>query len=546
MRKNILKCILLFVMFLCSLTSFSQSEQYEDPMAYLRKQCPKLTEMYKAELNNCHAHYIFAVDVSLSMCKFEEMVKPAMEAFVDALPNGDRVTIIPFAHDAEDNKLGYDVDIDKETKSSLKKLLPDMYPHGTNKKDPQYLDTDIYQAQKAVSKSMQQNAQYDVNVVVIISDLLHCPTNNIDRQFTDSEMQDMKNAIKSAKSDGETMVFTLELPQNGNPRGYVLDQLKEVYRELGLDIVQQKIPQDSGDLINQWFNNQKNRIMFTKLQTIILRENKANPIEVSTNVDIDGNVTAHVKWSAGKLYPKLTMDTTYIKDSDFYFKANGDYVKYSVVGEIDEEIELGKIKNKDWFFHKMNDTLFFDVKLPVEYQSEIDRLLEGRPGPLANASEKKDGWVWTFFMPLWLTALIAALILLYILGVFKAIGRNASYKFNGNITVNDAEGNQLGDIIKIKNQGGSLLFGQGGNPSKCKVDDAEWQFDINKKNGNIFLSFFAKPHFAWSQRKGYTCQNKNRSGILEYEGTDSVTLSCGASRSELSHKIKVKLIKPNK
>ena len=42
-----------------------------DPLAYLRKQCPQLTEMYKSELENCHAHYVMAVDVSLSMAKYE-------------------------------------------------------------------------------------------------------------------------------------------------------------------------------------------------------------------------------------------------------------------------------------------------------------------------------------------------------------------------------------------------------------------------------------------------------------------------------------------
>jgi hypothetical protein len=148
--------------------------------------------------------------------------------------------------------------------------------------------------------------------------LLHCPANNIDRQFDQTEMDDMRNLMKAAKSDAENLVFSLELPQSGNPIGYVYPQLKSLYEEWGVKLEQQKVPSNSQDLIRQWFDQQKDRIMFTKLQTIILKENRANPIEVQTEIDVDGNAIAKIKWTAGKLYPRLTLDTTYILDSKFW------------------------------------------------------------------------------------------------------------------------------------------------------------------------------------------------------------------------------------
>ena len=421
------KVLLSIIVFLLSFSVVAQ----QDPLSYLRMQCPQLTEMYKEELKNCHAHYIFAVDVSLSMCKYEENVRPALEAFVRALPSGDRITIIPFAHDALDNRMGFDVTIDRNTRNSLIQMLSTLYPQGKEKRDKQYFDTDVYAAQKAVIKSVQRNSQYDVNIILFISDLLHCPANNIDRQFDQTEMDDMRNLMKAAKSDAENLVFSLELPQSGNPIGYVYPQLKSLYEEWGVKLEQQKVPSNSQDLIRQWFDQQKDRIMFTKLQTIIIKENRANPIEVQTEIDVDGNAIAKIMWTAGKLYPRLTLDSTYILDSKFYFKANPDFVNFSAVGEFNDTIELGKVKYVQYGFHKLADTLHFDVKLPVPYQSEIDKLLEGRPGPLANATEYKTRWVWTFFLPLWLTIVFIVLLILYICAVIKAMNRNRKNTLDG-------------------------------------------------------------------------------------------------------------------
>jgi len=525
------------------LTVFSLAAQ-DRSLAYLNQQCPQLTQLYREELKNCHAHYIFAVDVSLSMCKYEETVRPAIEAFVKALPMGDRVTIIPFAHDAISNKMGYDVTIDAQTKTSMVQMLSTLYPQGADRKDRQYYDTDIYKAQQAVAKSVQMNQQYDVNIIVFISDLLHCPEKNIDRQFNGSEMGDMHTLMKSAYNvNSENMVFTLELPQSGKPVGYVFSQLKELYEDWGVKIEQQRVPDNSEALIRQWFDQQKDRIMFMKLQSIIIRENKANPIVVKTETNIDGKVKAHIDWKATKLYPKITLDSTYILSSDFYFKANPDYINYSEAGEMHADIDLGQIKHKDFGFHQMADTLHFDVKLPVDYQNEIDKLLEGRPGALANSSVYSERMLFTFFLPLWLTITLIILLILYIIGVFKAIGRNNSLCFKANITVYDAEGNQIDDMRRMGKQSSNavILFGANGT-SMARVDDAEWQFEIRKQKGNPLL-VFAKPKFAWKKTRGFCAAGKAQSGFLSYDSPTSINLRCGSGVSEITHKIKVQLTK---
>lgn len=534
-----------FLLFLFAWMAATVMVAQDGSLAYLNKQCPQLTQLYREELKNCHAHYIFAVDVSLSMCKYEETVRPALDAFVKALPMGDRMTIIPFAHDAISNKMGYDATIDAQTKNSMVQMLSTLYPQGADRRDRQYYDTDIYKAQQAVAKSVQMNQQYDVNIIVFISDLLHCPENNIDRQFNGTEMGDMHTLMKSAyNANSESMVFTLELPQSGSPAGYVYPQLQELYNDWGVKVEQQRVPNNSEALIRQWFDQQKDRIMFMKLQSIIIRENKANPIVVKTEANIDGKVKAHIDWKATKLYPKITLDSTYISNSDFHFKANPDYIHYSEAGEMHADIELGQIKHKDFGFHPLADTLHFDVKLPVDYQNEIDKLLEGRPGALANSSVYVERSIFTFVLPFWLTVTLAILLILYIIGVIKAIGRNSKLCLKANITLYDAEGNQLDDVRRLPKQssGAVVLFGAGGSASQTRVDDAEWQFEIRKKNGNPLL-VFQKPKFVWTKKRGYCAAGKAQSGVLSYDSPTSIRLKCGTGVSDITHGIKVQLTK---
>ena len=518
----------------------------QDAMVYLEENYPQLTNLFREELKECHAHYIFAVDVSLSMCKYEDNVRPALISFMKAVPAGDRVTVIPFATTADANRMGFDVTITRDKRASLIDMMSRLYPDQREKQvnRAKYYDTNIFAAQQAVAKSIQENPKYDVNFVFFISDMMHCPKDNVDRQFTQEEMSQMRSSVRGAKNDeAQVRAFALELPRAGKPEGFVLPQLQEVYKDWDVELEEQYVPENAQGVIRDWFETQKDKIMFMKLQAIVLRENKTNPMHVETNVDVDGNVSAHVKWTPGKLYPKLTFDSTYVAGSDFDLRCNDDYVGYSVVGEMNEKVKLGKIEHKNWGFHHLSDSLHLRAILPVPYQDELDRLLEGREGPLPKAARYENKWVWTFVLPLWLTATLAMLLLLYIIGVINAMIRNGKYCFKGKVTVYDPMGIQVGETRKVAKQATNavLTFGKGGNPSSCRVEDAEWQFVIQKKNGNPFL-VFQKPCFVWERKKGYCATGRDFSGRLSYADKTMVKIKCGKSRSEETHQVKVQLV----
>ena len=227
-------CVLLASMMMLSLCGYAQKQEpTSNTMAYLEKTCPKLTSLYREDLSNCHAHYVLAVDVSLSMAKYETTVLPALKAFVAALPNGDKMTVIPFAKEAYDNKIGFDVKITDETRSTMLQTLDALYPHdlAAEEKAP-YMDTDIAEVQKAIMRSIQQSVDFDVDIVIYITDMMHCPANNIDRQFNEKEIADMESLMKAAFPDkAQIRLFALQLPKAGKPEGYVMQQMKDLYQQ---------------------------------------------------------------------------------------------------------------------------------------------------------------------------------------------------------------------------------------------------------------------------------------------------------------------------
>lgn len=507
-----------------------------NPLAYLEQTFPKLTDLYRGELSKYPAHYIFVVDVSGTMSKYEPDVLAALRPFFEALPDGDRVDVIPFGSSALDGMLQYQGVINSEVKATLCNNLSSFY------NDPSYPAgfksyTYVDAAVNSVANVMKKNRDYKINIVVMLTDFWN--ENPESRLFTDEELSAMHDAVAAASNNIYTRTIALQIPINPKATGNVLPQLREsVFQDMerGLEIVPLG---QSGDMIRQWFDQLRREIMVDKLRAIICTANKMNPVRMDIKTNIDGKTTAEIHWTPNKLYPMMKIDSTYVGQQGFYFvnkKENFQTTRDSVIG-VDPELMLGQLKHESFFFHHIQDSLHLGIDLPTDYDDELIAL--GVKKPLPATTQAVDKWVFTFFLPFWLFATICILILLYIIGVINAIRRNSKLCFKGNVTVYDAQGNQIDDVRRVSKQASSavLTFGDGGSPN-CRVDDAEWAFVVQKKNGNPFL-VFAKPCFVWSKKKGYVASGKAQSGKFGPDGPTMIRVKCGASRSEETHSVKI-------
>lgn len=530
--KRAFKTLLILAIAACSF--FNVKAQSESPIAYLENTFPRLTELFKDELSNYPAHYIFAVDVSGSMNKYESMVAQALTPFFQALPDKDRVDVIPFGTEAKISMLGYSGVIDNDVKKTLCTNIKTLYQNSSYSKEFK-AHTDIRSAVDGVAKVIQNNREYKVNIIVILTDFRNDQKGLGECKLKAEALSSMKSAIGAATDDVYTRFIALELPVDRAKPGYCLNQLRDdvfSFEDRSLEIA--SIGNDA-KVIGQWFEQLKRDIMTTKLKAIVHDANKSAPVRLEVEKDIDGNVNAEIHWTPSKLYPTIQIDSTYMSGNDFYFinnEENFTQTRDSVI-----KVELGQIKHNDYGFHNLEDDINLGLLLPTPYDDELKQLEATKPLPSTTISD--PGWVFTFFLTLQTTVIIIILIILYIIGVIKAIARNNKLRFKANITFYDNLGNQLGDMIRLPEQSPSavMTFGNGGSP-RCKVDNAEWQFVVKKKKANPFL-VFQKPRFVWNCTRKYVAQGKRMSGELN----DSLLVTCGTSRTETTHKVKIKLIK---
>ena len=338
MKNRITKTMLILVMMMSSWAVFAQS-----PLAYLEQTYPQLTELYKEELSKYPAHYVFAVDVSGTMNKYSDVVTKALQPFVQALPDNDRVDVIPFGTEALPNMLSYCGVINSDVRTALNTNIKNLYTDPTYDKGFKGY-TDIPKAVNAIGKVLQNNRDYKVNVIVLLTDFRNDVKGDSpsERKLRDAEIEELNTAIGAATNGIFTRSIALRLPVNESAPGYCLNQLKESVFPLnngGMEIV----PLTNPDvMIGQWFEQLKRDIMVTKLKAVIDEANRVNPITLQTQTSIDGKVKAVVDWTPSKLYPTMQIDSTYMDSQDYVFVNN----KKAFV-ETDQpslKLDLGKIK----------------------------------------------------------------------------------------------------------------------------------------------------------------------------------------------------------
>ena len=275
MKRNLLSVIVTFVVLAIFLPDpiYTQAQSSQtNSLAYLEQTFPKLTSLYHPELMDCHTHYIFAVDVSGSMIKYDDTVTPALQAFALALPPGEQVTIIPFGTDAKENTPGLCCKVEGPTqKQVLSTALSTLYTNDGYSREFRH-NTDVNKAVAAINKAILNNQEAQMNVIVIITDFLNDLPNGGEQKLTDEDLNKLNKDFDNVTSDAYTRVVALQLPPAGSGKGFCLDQLQErVFCNTSLtkrfDVIQAIKDKDA---ISHWFEQLSRDIMTEKLKAVIL------------------------------------------------------------------------------------------------------------------------------------------------------------------------------------------------------------------------------------------------------------------------------------
>ena len=230
MRRYFLNAIVTIVMLVTfspgSIFAQSQSSQ-TNSLAYLEQTFPKLTGLYHPELMDCHTHYIFAVDVSGSMIKYDDTVTPALQAFALALPPGEQVTIIPFGTDAKENTPGLCCKVEGPTqKQVLSTALSTLYTNNGYSREFRH-NTDVNKAVAAINKAILNNQEAQMNVIVIITDFLNDLPGIGEKKLMSEDLKKLNHDFNNVTDNTYTRVVAMQLPKAGTGVGFCLDQLQE-------------------------------------------------------------------------------------------------------------------------------------------------------------------------------------------------------------------------------------------------------------------------------------------------------------------------------
>ncbi len=525
-----------------------QGSTLTSSLAYLKKTFPKLTNLYSSELSNCHTHYIFAVDVSGSMVKYNEIVTPALQAFAQSLPSGEQVSIIPFGTDAKENTPGLCTKIQGDAqKQVLSTSLSTLYVNDGYSPEFRH-NTDVRKAIEAVNKAILNNQEVQMNVVVIITDFLNDLPEIGEKKLMSEDLEKLNHDFNNVTDNTYTRVVAMQLPKAGTGVGLCLDQLQEsVFCNTSItrkfDVIQAIKDQAA---ISHWFEQLSREIMTEKLKAVIQLDNERNlRPSLKTKMDIDGNTIAEIHWTPNKLYRQIKIEATKTDPGSDYVFNNNEKVWQVTQDTALVDLNLGKLVHKNYGLRKFNENLNIGLSLPTDYDEELKRLSIDKP--LQATSDNQSGWLFTFILPFWLTVAILVLLILYIILVIKAFFRNSSERFIGTVDFSDSRGRDIGDTITVKvNPSRTLLIGESGN-SGCDLSGASWTIKVIKKKPSALL-FWKRPSFEWSAKDGFVRdgRNKKRGELGRYGKSNTksrIDIECGPDSDHITHNVKIRIKK---
>ena len=411
---------------------------------------PMLMKKYGALLDEQHAHYIFAVDISSSMWQYESTVKENFLAFVAAIPDGDQVTLIRMANKTHTDFVGgmYKcITLNDQVRNDLRNVIYSNQFKFLKNGDPND-GSDGYKMAELVMEAINTIGGNDLTFVYM---------------FTDFEYWTNEHGFNPGKEDWEalkakmpehrqfsTCKYGLELNFN-NPNlkkhAIIKRQLDEVFGVIDYQTV------SSAAVLSQWFNHTIANVMAAKLNSMVKRDMDA----------FDQSVQCKVKGNGSKVDAVITCDPTDLVTGFRVVPTNGDPAfrtnEVSVDASDKTSASFGQyvVEPETWMpSYKVlgGSPLGLEIVYVSPYEDEINRLQNVcKDGHKSPTVKSVDGQtvptlrVWNSFIPLWVWIVSGMLLIVIIASVlYTMFGIKLDREWQLSVTRFDAEGNRVKEL----------------------------------------------------------------------------------------------------
>lgn len=464
------------------------------PQTYtlLEQDYPQLLKKFAKELNTQKANYIFAIDVSGTMNKYENIVVPAMSQFVESLSDGDNVNIIRFGSDAKVSVGGF-CDVSAGTRQSLKQYIHSLY----KRDEALYKYTDLNRLLQTLNKQLQIQKN-DLTFIFVLTDFIDDPAKG-NQRLNDTLCRMHKKNLSLRGIDHSMYMYALQLPVAQ------ANQLKLFRSAIPANYHFEEISITSPQALKNWFDRKKAEIQLDRFRAVVQRANLPLQASVIPQIDIDGNIKFNTRWQPNQLFDSLTIEHIIpLTDSLFRIESKGK-LPITLQSSSQNDIDAGRICHAQWGFHYLDDTLCLVMTLPTSYDNELKKLEIEKQQPVVRV--KAERWLFSCILPLWVCILSASLLVIYLCLAGKAAIRNRSrpWKLNGilEITYN-------GQVVAQYEMTGEKEIGVGcqGKPVTISAYNCDWQLRLFQKTFSCW-KYWKKPIYKVTLEQGDCIETAN-------------------------------------
>lgn len=513
----ILTTLLLFPQ--CITHTFAQSEDLATDK--IKKEFPLLTARYGNQFVGQKAHYIFAVDVSSSMSRYQEIVIENLQKFVDALPDGDQITVIRMA---DENYTDYVnmfkcITLDSRVRQSFYSSINGGGFQFLEDGDPRN-GSDGFTTARLILDAINTVGSNELTFIYLLTDFEYWTHAN----HYDKNKEDWKSLLNKVP----------ESYRNGMCKfGIELDSGIELHNEAifknEMDGIFGPItyqPVSSAAVLSQWFGHLIASTMASKLNVSLKKEWKDlfDSIKVESYIE-GGRMIAKAKLKGKNSNPPL-VDSLSISLASSEQMINP--VKGGKVG-FGDEICIGQVDIKKRFFPGYvsigGDSAKLNVRFYSKYEDEISKLQN-----VCHESPEDTGvglWernysldseaakAWGSFIPLWAWLLIGFVLLVILASfIYQYLVLKTNHKW----------------LVRVQEKGRNFPSPQPdfmapfsiGNQGEFKINGCTWSISINGKRYNPLLFWKKSGYYISGSGGTFTVKDTSNTSVAGVApGTDA-------------------------
>lgn len=444
-----MKLIRFYISYLLLMLGFATSTA-QDNRAYdaLSNDFPELMKKFGEELKNEHADYVFAIDVSGTMNKYEKIVVPALKSFFRSVQDGDYVSVIKFGGEAKNEPNGFGT-VNAAMRQSLVSYADRVYdkPASAEERKKFTAYTDLLNMLEYLEKDLTRTGRNNLKFVFLITDFLNDPVDGHSKKL---HLDDYRARIEKELAGKNIKLVALELPKLGSGETSTADVMNAFSM-----FKPQTIPVSNEEALQSWFDQMKNDIALEKFKQFLIGKmtREAGASINSVSYDIDGHMSMTMSWVPNDVFDAITLDSISINDRRMHLvMADEDECEdhpelkmphlMSSDGSEETFVNIAQLRgNDESLFNPHMDKplgrLFAHISFKVPYEAELIKLMgkdnqtieANIPLPQDNIFVHPMAFKW--FCIMW------ALIILHALSIIYCIKRNCSdkYKLRGEYTL---------------------------------------------------------------------------------------------------------------